>query len=243
MIYAIIIGISTWVVGAALNAFLFVKNITWQRKLYNEREKFEAQSKGIAYKENMQYAFNDSAGNRYFYFPDLMKLPLPLLEKLNELQTQLNAKLPGHDLDAWIKKVKDVVNDENRKDKITQIGYWLGVLEDRRNMTFDPTVLTEIAALLYIREDENPCVYNEALHREKYIMLSTELKEGGKLYDFFQQSGLMGYIPSRPATKEEWEKFSERALTKIERFNSILGRISTSVSESEKCDRTLSQTS
>src|SRR5580658_10056444 len=151
-----------------------------QQYVYNHQSK--------DYKENMEFAFIDSVGRKYYYFPDLKKLPLPLLEKLNELQEQMGCKLPGRDLDAWVAKMEEVLNSKNPK--LSDVGYWLGVLRERRTILFEPTVLTEIAALLYIREDENPAVYNQALHKEKFEMLWNDSQKGAKLYDFFQQAGL-----------------------------------------------------
>lgn len=192
---------------------------------------FSHQSK--TYKENMEFAFTDSQNRKYFYFPDLKRLPLPLLEKLNELQEQLNSKIPGRDLDSWIKKVEEVLNGSSAN-KITDTGYWLGVLKDRRSILFDPTLLTEIAALLYIREDENPCVYNKELHKEKFELLWKDSQQGMKLYDFFQQAGLKGYLPSGVITPQNWEQYLQESMAKIEAFNSAVTRISTLGLELEK---------
>jgi len=185
------------------------------------------------YKENMEFAFIDSQNRKYFAFTDLKKLPLPLLEKLNELQEQLTSKIPGRDLDSWIGKVEEVLNGNSEK-KITDTGYWLGVLKERRSILFDPTLLTEIAALLYIREDENPCVYNKELHKEKFELLWNDSQKGMKLYDFFQQAGLKGYIPSGNITQVNWEQYLQESMEKIEKFNSAVTQISTLGSKLEE---------
>lgn len=185
---------------------------------------FSHQSK--SYKDNMEFIFTDSLNRKYFYFPDLKNMPLPLLEKLNELQEQLNSKVPGRDLDSWMQAVEKVLNS-NSNTKVTDFGYWIGVLKDRRSILFDPTILTEIAALLYIREDENPCVYNKELHKEKFEMLWKDSQQGMKLYDFFQQAGLKGYIPSGNITPVNWEQYLQESMAKIEAFNSAVTQIST----------------
>jgi hypothetical protein len=181
---------------------------------------------GKSYKSNMEFAFIDSSGRKYYYFPDLKKLPLPLLEKLNELQEQLGCKIPGRDLDAWVAKVEEVLNCKNPK--LTDVGYWLGVLKERRSILFEPTVLTEIAALLYIREDENPAAYNQALHKEKFEMLWHDSQKGAKLYDFFQQAGLSSYIPSENITAANWSEYLNLIAEKVKQFNSAVSLISTS---------------
>ncbi len=205
----------------------FLARIGFKQAIHNYC--FTHQSK--TYHQNMQVAFVDSQNRRYFYFPDLKQLPLPLLEKLNELQEQLNCKLPGRDLDAWLAKVEEVLNS-NSQTKLTELGYWLGVLKDRKAILFDPTLLTEIAALLYIREDENPAVYNEQIHKEKFNLLWADSQKGGALYDFFQQAGLSRYIPSQSITAENWQQSLAEIMEKINKFNSTLTQISTYASAS-----------
>jgi hypothetical protein len=193
------------------------------------------------YKENMEFAFVDSLDRKYFYFPDLKKMPLPLLEKLNELQEQLNAKIPGRDLDSWVGKIEEVLNG-NSDTKITDFGYWIGVLKERRSVLFDPTLLTEIAALLYIREEENPCVYNKELHKEKFELLWSDSQKGAKLYDFFQQAGLKGYLPSGSITQVNWEQYLQESMEKIEEFNSAVTRITVLQSEFAESGSSLKKT-
>ncbi len=185
------------------------------------------------YKDNMELAFVDSKNRKYFYFPELKHMPLPLLEKLNELQAQLNSKVPGADLDLWMANVEKVLNSDS-KTKITDVSYWLGALKERRTVLYDPTILTEIAALLYIREDENPCVYNKERHKEKFEMLWKDSQDGMKLYDFFQQAGLKGYIPSGSITQTNWSEYLQESMNKIEKFNSAVTRISMLGSEFAK---------
>lgn len=194
---------------------------------------YEHQSK--TYKDNLKYAFKDSLGRSYFYFPKMEDIPLTIFEKLNELQEQMRCKIPSKDLDIWIKKVKEVLNG-NSKTKVTDFGYWLGVLEERRSILFEPMILTEIAALLYIREDENPCIYNEELHKEKFQMLWNDSREGAFLYDFFLNAGLSGYIPSGSVTRENWIQFLEEASEKMMKFKSAVTRISTLESEFKRLD-------
>lgn len=192
-----------------------------------------------SYKEHMQFAFVDTGGRKYYYFNDLKKLPLPLLEKLTQLQEQLRCNLPGEDLDRWIEAVEKVLNNNG---KMTDMGYWLGVMKTRREILLDPTILTEIAALLYIREDENPMVYNRELHKEKFEMIWELSKEGNALYDFFHKAGLSSYIPSQSITAENWQQFLVDFKGKVEAFNSAISLISTSVSVLKESTNSLPKT-
>jgi hypothetical protein len=209
------------------------------RKAINE---YALSHKSGGYKEHLVYAFSDSNGRRYFRFDNMKNMPLALLEKLNELQDQMTCKMPSKDLDRWVECVENVLNNDKNKNKVTDFGYWLGQLKERRTVLFEPTVLTEIAALLYIREDENPCFYNSDLHKEKFEMIWKDSREGGLLYDFFQQSGLSAYIPSGTITKENWSQYLEDTMKKVNTFGLLLSRNLASRQEIERLAQSSEQT-
>jgi len=175
-------------------------------------------------RDNMSFGFTDAKGRNYYYFTDPKNMPLVMSEKMDELFNQLNSKMPSHDLDKWIESFELAINDEKKKFKLSDVGYWLGVLKERRAMTLEIGVLTEIAALMYIREDENPTAYNEAIHKEKYDMIVADTKEGARLYDFFQSSGLGQYIPTASVARENWMQFTMGYKEKVEAFNAALTR-------------------
>lgn len=187
-------------------------------------------SKPSIYKQNMVHAFNDSLGRGYFRFKDIMHMPNPMVEKLQELEMQLHAKIPGRDLDAWANAFEAELNDEKRKDKATRAAYWLGVLKERRSVLFDPTILMEIAAFVYVREDEDPFTFNPEIHKEKFDMLWADSKEGKLLHDFFIAGGLSSYLPSDGVTGQNWNQYLEGVMEKIQTFNTRLTQISTYVS-------------
>lgn len=187
---------------------------------------YQFRNQGKPFKENLEPTFIDSKGQQYYSFRNLNDMPLALLEKLNELQEQAKAKIPGADLDAWIAKVEEELNSNN-PNRLTKVAHWLEMLKDRRTVLFEPTVLMEIATLLNIREDENPCVYNAALHKEKFEQITKDALQGGALYDFFVQAGLNQYGYSQEVTKENLKESLSAVMAKVEQFNSALSRIST----------------
>ena len=181
---------------------------------------FNAQSK--TYREYLEFAFADNRGRKYYRFNDLKNMPLALLEQLTILQLEVESRIKGADLDEWIAHCKCIVS-AGSKTAVADIGHMLGALEERRTVLLDPTLMLEIAALLYIREDEDPTVYNKDLHSEKFKQFNEE-KAGG-LYDFFLSAGLSRYLPSADFMPLEWEKFLKNQVTQIDRFNELLGKI------------------
>ena len=183
---------------------------------------YQHQSK--SYKEYLEFAFADSNGKKYYRFNALENMPLTLLEQLTILQMKVESRIKGTDLDEWIKASKKVISDKSPS-AISDLGYMLGALEERRKLLFDPVLMMEIAALLYIREDENPALYSKDLHREKFIQF--EKDKAGGLYDFFQSAGLSKYMPSISFTPLEWEVFLRNQLNQIKNFKETIGKIGT----------------
>lgn len=199
---------------------------------------FVLKHQSISYKANLVYAFTDSKKRKYYYFPDLMHMPLALFEKLGELQEQLAARLPAKDLDALLDAMEKTVNDERNKKKFTELGYFIGAAKEIRTITHNPTILTEMAALLYIREDEDPTHYNEHLHKEKFDQIWNDSKEGALLYDFFVQTGLKAYMPFNVTTTADWQKYLAESMVKIKRFKEAVTQTSILASESAQLLKT-----
>lgn len=181
---------------------------------------FSAQSK--TYRAYLEFAFADSKGNRYYQFNDLKNMPLALLEQLNILQLEIESRIKGNDLDEWIAACKKIISSGS-KTSVADIGHMLGALEERRTLLMDPRLLMEIAALLYIREDEDPTVYNKDLHREKYLQFEADKKD--VLFDFFVSAGLSRYLPSAGFMPTEWDKYLKNQLVQIEAFSALVGKI------------------
>ncbi|MDB5281129.1 MAG: hypothetical protein JWO06_204 [Bacteroidota bacterium] len=183
---------------------------------------YASQSK--TYRQYLEFAFADSKGQRYYRFNDLKNMPLAMLEQLNILQLEVESRIKGSDLDEWISNCKKIISSGS-KTSLADIGYMLGALEERRTLLLDPRLLMEIAALLYIREDEDPTIYNRDLHREKFLQFNYDKKD--VLFDFFVSAGLSRYLPSVNFMPAEWEKYLNNQLQQIQAFNELTTKIGT----------------
>lgn len=186
---------------------------------------YEMQS--VNHFEKMQFAFFDSLGRRYYRYKKMEDIPLQIMEKLTEMQEELACKIPGRDLDIWLDKCESVLNSDS-KTRITEMGHLFELLKNRRKVLLQPNVLMGIAALLTIREDEKPGVYNEEIHKEKFELFTKECKQSGVLRDFFQAAGLGSYLPSGSITDQDWTQLLAQSQRTIEEFTSAVTQISTS---------------
>ena len=183
---------------------------------------FQSQSK--TYKEYLEFVFADSKGQKYYRFNDLKNMPLALLEQLTILQMEMESRIKSTDLDQWITHCKTIISSGS-KTSVADIGHMLGALEERRTLLMDPVLMMEIAALLYIREDEDPTTYNKDLHREKFLQLSDDKKT--TLFDFFVSAGLSRYLPSVSFTAQDWTTFLTNQERQIKAFSELIGKIGT----------------
>lgn len=182
---------------------------------------FNSQSKN--YRENLEVAFYDSNRVVYYRYSDYKKMPVKRLEHITKMQEAVKEGMKrgkGTYLAEWIETGKLTI--EKSKSPKADFAKLLYALEDRSKL-FDEDLLIELACLTYIREDENPNEFSEALHQEKITQIKKDLKsKAGGLYDFFQQAGLKDFLPSDVGMASDYEQFTALMNTKIEKMNSEL---------------------
>ena len=148
---------------------------------------FGTQSKN--YRENLEVAFYDSNRVVYYRYSDYKKMPIKRLEQITKMQEVIKEGMKrgkGTYLAEWIETGKLTI--EKSKSPKADFAKLLYALEERSKL-FDENLLIELAALTYIREDENPNEFSEAMHQEKINQIKKDLKsKAGGLYDFFQQA-------------------------------------------------------
>lgn len=182
---------------------------------------FGTQSKN--YRENLEVAFYDSNRVVYYRYSDYKKMPIKRLEQITKMQEVIKEGMKrgkGTYLAEWIETGKLTI--EKSKSPKADFAKLLYALEERSKL-FDENLLIELAALTYIREDENPNEFSEAMHQEKINQIKKDLKsKAGGLYDFFQQAGLKDYLPSEDGMGTGYEEYTKLMSGKIEMMNQEL---------------------
>jgi len=143
-----------------------------------------------------------------------------MITKMQEVIKEGMKRGDGTYLAEWIATGELTI--EKSKTPKADFGKLLYALKERSKL-FDENLLIELACLTYIREDENPNEFSEALHQEKISQIKKDLKsKAGGLYDFFQQAGLKDYLPSDDGMDFDYETFTNSSQTKIETMNKEL---------------------
>lgn len=199
-----------------------IKGIAYFPKFRKAIIEFAFKQQSPLYAENLEFAFIDSTGKRYSRFFDFKKMPMKRVEQMTKLQEAIRAGIKPKDLTEWVKVAETVI--EKSKNVKVEMSKLLYSLSERRKL-FDEDLLIELAAVLYIREDENPNEFIETLHREKLSRIKNDLsnKDGG-IYFFFQRAGLKDFMPSGIGTPQDYAEFTKQQMKKIQELNTEMQR-------------------
>lgn len=144
----------------------------------------------------MKPAFIDSEGKRYFEFTDLYDMPLPRHDELQIILIEIANRISYDDLDNFIAIGLKIVDE---KKKISEISFMLQALKRRRELLYDPYLMFKLCAAIYIREDQDPTIWDDELEKKKIIQFKKDF--AGGLYDFFHKAGLAKYLPAYTRSK------------------------------------------
>lgn len=148
----------------------------------------------------------DSKGRSYFSFENDMSTPVARLEKLWPKLKLVKYGFSEEKLDELIAAMELAINNGKKPD-IAQIGFLCKEFKLRQHTVIDKDLLIDIIALRYIREDENPGVFDEEIHKQKIEQFKKDSKDG--LYNFFYQAGLAELVPLLRNTESDFLELLE----------------------------------
>lgn len=171
------------------------------------------QSKG-----NLEAAFHDDKGRIWYTFKDKDYIPA---ERVAELTTQiayLTAGLSGKTFETAF----EAFNTAIAHGQVVEAGAIIHQLRQlpTRIVNFDSMV--NVLALNYIREDEDPNVFNKTIHGEKCDFLWTETKDGRFFFRLPKLVSLLGSEMTSSDTLTQSLADYQAELKRLERNLSIL---------------------
>lgn len=155
-----------------------------------------ATSSSVDWKQLAPRVFQDSKGIGYHRYDDEMQMPI---ERMKEIQTcirEITNKVSDTDLVAFLdNQSKIIYGNEPADKKLEMLAKHNGILKERTEFSVAaPDLLMNLAAILYIREDEDPFVVSREIHDQKVAQFTADSR--GVLADFFYRVGLSAYLPS-----------------------------------------------
>lgn len=182
------------------------------------RELFETQG-ARDWKKDCKHAFIDSTGKAYYRYMNEMNVPIQRMEKTEMILREMNSRISDLDIENYIENVNDQIYKDGRtcKQKLATIAELNAALKARSESFVDPDLMLRLICCLYIREDQDPAVWDDELEEEKFNRLKAD-KSGG-LAAFFYQAGLSTFLPSAKQLTEESIKLAEQTAKKFREMN------------------------
>lgn len=192
------------------------------KKHKDELDKIVArnQSRPIGFDE-LEFAFLDLNGKKYYSFPEATSIPMVRLGKLEEYKVLMSSGLHNglvNELTEHMDKIlANIVNSgldvevkKNSSKNIANLGMLITELRER-SKTFVPVELMfAFLSAQLVREDENPYTFNEQIHIDKIAQLQAINEEFGGF--FFGRKELKQLIDLQNISADEWSEYWQRSL-------------------------------
>lgn len=197
--------------------------------------KVQAELKKTDWKEKCDFAFTDGQYD-YYKFKSSDMIPLHRLERIQVQVIMLDNRLSKSEFDTLVEicmqslnKTLTSMKEDKKMEGITHAIWALEEIKSRKDtLMFHPDIMTELAALNLIRNDENPFEINEVIHKDKVEYLK---REGGA-NPFIIESGLNVYLPNSKelikGLQDTWEAHKKIVEKSNMTYDSILGEIKSS---------------
>lgn len=160
---------------------------------------FEGQSKPEGL-ENYTYAFCDSNGKKYYILNSDSLMHMTRKAQLDMALEEFHRRLTSAEIamvaDGLKKEINDIIGNKDPNitaDILTRIYQYAEDLDRRERDFIHPVAYWNLVAMLYLREDENPKIFDEEVHKQKAEQFKKDAESG--LSHFFFTTKLNGFIP------------------------------------------------
>jgi hypothetical protein len=146
----------------------------------------EQNNKSAQGKGELERRFIDSNGRSYFAYGKNSSLPIERLGKLMEYMQWMSAGLTSVELDKLLDAMDKAIMAGLKTGKnAARIGAILEEIRLRKKMVIHHELLYNYLAVQWIRDDENPLVFNNQIQLEKVEQFKIEVSKSNA-YFFFQ---------------------------------------------------------
>lgn len=202
---------------------IIAKNLdSLYKKHKDEIDKIVArnQNRPVGFDE-LEFAFLDLNGKKYYSFPESTAIPMVRLGKLEEYRVLMSSGLHNGvvtEITEQMEKILggivntglDVEVKKHSSKNIANLGMLITELRER-SKTFVPVELMfAFLSVQLVREDENPYTFNEQIHIDKITQLQAINDEFGGF--FFGRKELKQLIDLQSMSNEEWSAYWEKSM-------------------------------
>lgn len=173
-----------------------VKDFYLKHKDEIEQLRFKEHQKPVLCSSLEETNFLDSNGKRHYRFPKSMAMPIDRLGQLKMFSQYLSKGLSAEEDDAIDSAMEKCLQDglgNPKSGAAARIGALIMERKKRKQFTFHTQLFYNILAVQWVREDEKPLEFDQAIHFEKVNEFMKAEKDESILF-FFQQPELSGLI-------------------------------------------------
>ncbi len=168
------------------------------------------QNKPVTHKD-LDYAFTDANGKRYYEFTMNQAIPMDRLNQLKIYMGYMELRITPENQDDIIDKVLGYVEAGlTEEQNAVRASALLLELKDRKDKIRPAELIYNYLAVLYIREDEDPMVIDNDIHLDKVNMFMDQC--GKKDGFFFHLKELTRLFNSLTMSQEDWQAYLDESL-------------------------------
>ena len=158
---------------------------------------------------DLEYRFADRDGLKYYGFEQNTELPMQRFNKMLEFYQWLANGITPSYLDEVLDIMEKALTKGLEQDKgAARIGGLIHELRTRKDMVIPLELKINILAVQYIREDEDPEKFSEAIHRDKVEVLMDQ----EELHSFFLDSHELKALQSLLGiTNTDWMQYANQS--------------------------------
>lgn len=178
------------------------------------------QNKPLGFDE-MEYSFVDIQGRKYYSFTEATSLPIERLAKLEEYKILMSSGLHKGVIDELTNYMEDILSKivntglenevkKNSSKNIANLGMLINEIKERQKTFIPIELFYAFLSCQLVREDENPYVFNDSIHKDKIVALMglNELNGGF----FFGQKELTLLKNLLNMSEEEWNEYWQTSM-------------------------------
>lgn len=163
--------------------------------------------------KDLEYAFTDNAGIRYYRINAQLGVGLEHYGKAMEFTMWMAAGLNAKELETILTVMELTLEKliEGKKGNLANLGWCINEMRLRKQMVIHTELLYQYIACHYLREDEPLTEWIESIHNEK-VTAFKECVKTQTAYHFFQLPELRNLTAISHMSPEEWKMYWEGSI-------------------------------
>lgn len=178
----------------------------------------------VASAMGLTLAFEDSKGQKYYYFPEKDVMTINRLGEIMTVLDEINCGLSEKELTQLVEYGESGLQAKKGESiDLTKVAFAFTQIKSRKEMLVHPDLMLKLLGWIYVREDEDPFVISKPIHVEKCKQFQEDIEKGEhSLKDFFLQQHILGWCPFLNGITEELEPLWEEGLRKTKGLQTFL---------------------